>query len=100
MNLLAFSQQDPTVFYAAELDSINCFRIGEEGCPPFHTLQCVSGRSTTESNRAPDRRIPINCIHIGYLGSAEVLVAADEAAQVHVWYTNDLDHSPICITVE
>src|SRR4051812_37790279 len=100
MNLLAFSKQDPTIFFVAEVDKISCFRVEEEDQHPFQTLQVIANRSSIGRETWLDRRIPINSIHVGSLGTAEVLVSVDEAGQVRLWYTSNLEHSPICLTVE
>ncbi|TPX31217.1 hypothetical protein SeMB42_g07794 [Synchytrium endobioticum] len=95
MNLIAFSRNDPTVFFVAELDTICCFRIGHEHHHPFRRLGAPPDGAADIA-----RRIPINSILVASLGSAEVLVSVDEAAQVRVWRTSALDKTPISLTVD
>ncbi|KAF9197621.1 hypothetical protein BGZ49_001858, partial [Haplosporangium sp. Z 27] len=41
----------------------------------------------------------INVIQVGYLGTEEVLVTADEAGDVCVWFTKDLQREPLLLSV-
>ncbi|KAI8601308.1 hypothetical protein EDD21DRAFT_321884, partial [Dissophora ornata] len=97
MNLMGSSREDPRVFYIVNGDKILVYQFSTltpSGLPtPIRRLsdpRCMNDDTNDKT---------INVIKVGYLGSDEVLVTADEAGDVCVWFTRNLQRDPLLLSV-
>ncbi|KAF9359385.1 hypothetical protein BGX34_008414 [Mortierella sp. NVP85] len=97
MNLMATSQEDPRIMYIVHADEILVFRFSTltPSGPPVLTTQIKDPRYVDD----PDSDGTINVIKVGYLGTEEVLVTADESGKVCVWFTMNLLRDPLLLSV-
>ncbi|KAK3810336.1 MAG: hypothetical protein J3Q66DRAFT_352828 [Benniella sp.] len=97
MNLIATSQEDPRIMYIVHADEILVFRFSTltPSGPPVLTTQIKDPRYIDDS----DSGGTINVIKVGYLGTEEVLVTADESGKVCVWFTMNLQRDPLLLSV-
>ncbi|CAG8472941.1 1215_t:CDS:10 [Paraglomus brasilianum] len=100
MNLLAVSEVDPSVFFAAIYDEIHVYRLNARSDktldpimkllhPPHETLGPAYDNFSTKE---------INAIKVGKLGTEEVLASVGSRGDIRVWFTSALDRNPICLT--
>ncbi|KAF9929036.1 hypothetical protein BGZ67_006611 [Mortierella alpina] len=102
MNLIGASREDPRTLYLADSNKILVYHFSTltPSGPPtlikkFSDPRCTDDvRSGLQLN---DKTI--NILHIGYLGTEEVLVTADEAGDVCVWFTMNLQREPLLLSV-
>ncbi|KAF9088633.1 hypothetical protein BGX23_007224 [Mortierella sp. AD031] len=97
MNLLASSRDDPRVLFVVNEDKILVYRFSTltpSGLPIF--VERISDPRGTDED-STDRTI--NVMQVGYLGTEEVLVTANEAREVCVWFTQNLRRDPLLLSV-
>ncbi|KAG0288989.1 hypothetical protein BGZ96_007344 [Linnemannia gamsii] len=98
MNLLASSRDDPRVLFVVNDDKILVYRFSTLTPSALPTLvDRISDPRSTDEEESLDRTI--NAMQVGYLGSEEVLVTANDAGEVCVWFTSNLRRTPILLSV-
>uniref|UniRef100_U9UWV0 Piwi-domain-containing protein n=1 Tax=Rhizophagus irregularis (strain DAOM 181602 / DAOM 197198 / MUCL 43194) TaxID=747089 RepID=U9UWV0_RHIID len=91
MNLLAISDIDKNIMFVAMNDTIFVHRLNFNGKPsePFKKLRYSTEPDYTNKSHT------INAIKVGKIGNEEVLVSVDEAGDIRIWFTSNLDKNPI-----
>ncbi|PKC69774.1 hypothetical protein RhiirA1_377245 [Rhizophagus irregularis] len=91
MNLLAISDIDKNIMFVAMNDTIFVHRLNFNGKPsePFKKLRYSTEPDYTNKSHT------INAIKVGKIGNEEVLVSVDEAGDIRIWFTSNLNKNPI-----
>ncbi|KAK3834818.1 MAG: hypothetical protein JOS17DRAFT_737851 [Linnemannia elongata] len=98
MNLLASSRDDPRVLFVVNDDKILVYRFSTLTPSTLPTLvDRISDPRSNDEDESMDRTI--NAMQVGYLGTEEVLVTANDAGEVCVWFTNNLRRTPLLLSV-
>ncbi|KAF9340826.1 hypothetical protein BGZ91_012363 [Linnemannia elongata] len=98
MNLLASSRDDPRVLFVVNDDTILVYRFSTLTPSALPTLvDRISDPRSNDEGQSIDRTI--NAMQVGYLGTEEVLVTANDAGEVCVWFTNNLQRTPLLLSV-
>ncbi|KAI9221810.1 WD40-repeat-containing domain protein [Blastocladiella britannica] len=94
MNLTAISERDPARVYVAVRDAIRVYHLNPISLAcKGPALAVLRGPLVRDRNQVP-LQADINQIKVGFLGNAEVLVAADDLGRALIWYTDTLDTTP------
>ncbi|KAG0267876.1 hypothetical protein DFQ27_008056 [Actinomortierella ambigua] len=98
MNLVESSHDDPRVIFLAIGSRVKVYHFATltPTAPPTYTRELVDPRET------PDLSLEktINQIRVGHLDQDEVLVVADDAGDVCVWFTQNLSRDPLLFNVD
>ncbi|CAO3565980.1 unnamed protein product [Mortierella alpina] len=97
MNLIGASKEDPRMLYLADGSKILVYHFSTltPSGPPTFIKRFSDPRCTDDQSN--DKTI--NILQIGHLGTEEVLVTADEAGDVCVWFTMNLQREPLLLSV-
>ncbi|KAI8347009.1 hypothetical protein B0O80DRAFT_406460, partial [Mortierella sp. GBAus27b] len=98
MNLMGSSQEDPRIMYIVHREEIWVYQFSTltpSGLPTL--IQKLKDPRWVEQTDEEDNKI--NVIKVGYLGSEEVVVTADEFGYVCVWFTTNLQRDPLLLSV-
>ncbi|GBC02341.1 hypothetical protein RclHR1_04580009 [Rhizophagus clarus] len=93
MNLLAVSDRDKNIMFVAMDDMIFVHQLNINGKPgdPIKKLRVSANLERTNKT--------INAIKVGKIGNEEVLVSVDEAGDIRIWFTSNLDKIPIQFSI-
>ncbi|KAF9291079.1 hypothetical protein BGZ68_005175 [Mortierella alpina] len=97
MNLIGASKEDPRILYLADGSKILVYHFSTltPSGPPTFIKKFSDPRCTDD--QLIDKTI--NILQIGHLGTEEVLVTGDEAGDVCVWFTMNLQREPLLLSV-
>ncbi|KAJ3103479.1 hypothetical protein HDU97_010062 [Phlyctochytrium planicorne] len=90
MNLLAFSEDDPNLFFVACHDTILCYKLQQ----PTQSIHKFKPQPEVWFEQEK-RRAPINAIRICRLGEDEALLAVDDGGGVYAWFTGNMNRQPL-----
>ncbi|KAF9914423.1 hypothetical protein BX616_008357 [Lobosporangium transversale] len=94
---MASSREDPRILYIVNGDKILVYHFSTLTPSGMPTLSNWLSDPRCTNDHVNDRTI--NVMKIGYLGTEEVLVTADETGDVCVWFTMNLRRDPLLLSV-
>ncbi|KAG0259882.1 hypothetical protein BG011_002333 [Mortierella polycephala] len=97
MNLMGTSRENPKAMFIANVNHILVYHFSTltPRDPPTLVNRLLDPRCGNDD--ADDRTI--NVLQVGYLGTDEVVVTADEIGDVCVWFTMNLQRDPLLLSV-